>query len=327
MQKSLPTQNNGWPITGKELNGIMEKVAKNFSRALNQMSIGGDLSSLLETIYIPLAAKLNALAKRHKGTLIVGINGAQGSGKSTLCELLKMILAEGFESNVAAFSIDDIYLTRKEREELANEVHPLLQTRGVPGTHDVALGADLLKKLSQEQPNIEVAIPAFDKALDERRLKDCWQNATTPFDIILFEGWCVGTTPQEESELAKPVNALEAVEDPDGSWRRYVNKRLATVYAELFNMLDLLIMLRIPSMECVFEWRSLQERKLAEAVKENDETRIMDEKSLRRFVMHYERLTRHNLKEMPGRADIILEIDRDHQIEEMKIKSLPGQAP
>ena len=44
----------------------------------------------------------------------------------------------------AILSLDDIYLSGADRLQRANTIHPLLATRGVPGTHDVGLGLQLL---------------------------------------------------------------------------------------------------------------------------------------------------------------------------------------
>src|SRR6185437_8649015 len=83
------------------------------------------------------------LEESTDGPLVLGLCGAQGSGKS----ILARSLADRFASRgrrVAVLSLDDLYLTKAERSRLAQEVHPLLGTRGVPGTHDVALGLQIL---------------------------------------------------------------------------------------------------------------------------------------------------------------------------------------
>lgn len=298
---------------------ISEQLQHGFRQKLGQMRIDEDLSSQLTDLYVPLAASLAARAKQQQGPLIVGINGAQGSGKSTLCALLETILQEGFELKTVSISIDDLYNTRAERKKLAEEIHTLFATRGVPGTHDVGLGQSLFDQLTIQEPGHAVAIPAFDKAIDDRIPKDQWPVTHTPLDLILFEGWCVGASPQNESALALPVNVLEANEDPDGIWRRYVNQKLHDDYAKLFARLDYLIMLKIPAMECVFEWRSLQEQKLASQREKSRATHIMTPAEIDRFIMHYERLTRHMLDEMPKHADIVLRLDHDHKIDGVRI--------
>ena len=172
-------------------------------------------------VYLPLAAWLDRM--KGRGALVLGVNGAQGSGKSTLCEFLTLVLRHGYEHRVVGFSIDDLYKTRAERTQLAAGIHPLLETRGAPGTHDVELGLSLIDQLITAGPDDVTRIPSFDKALDERRPESDWPAHDGPTDIIILEGWCVGAKPQPESDLTRPVNTLEASEDPDGVWRHHVN--------------------------------------------------------------------------------------------------------
>lgn len=310
-------------LSATDCSRISKSLSSYFLASLKQLQISDDLSSQLNDIYVPLAASLIVKAKQQQAPLVVGINGAQGSGKSTLCKLLETILREGFGLRTAIFSIDDLYCTRAERKDLGKKKHPLLATRGVPGTHDIKLGVELLKQLSIQEPGHQVSIPVFDKALDDRSSEQNWRLFTTPFDIVLFEGWCVGARPQEDAMLASPVNELEAHEDQEGIWRGYVNQRLSGDYAELFTRLDLLIMLQVPEMECVLEWRSLQERKLAMRHKDTGTNKIMNQDELQRFIMHYERLTRHMLEGMPNYADIVLRINREHLIDGVGVNSRP----
>lgn len=298
---------------------IWERVRPAFLASMAKQRIPSTLAESLARVYLPLAAWV--VAHKKDGPFVLGVNGAQGSGKSTLCEFLALILREGYGYKVAGFSIDDIYKTRMERERLAGEVHPLLVTRGVPGTHDVSLGLETLDRLTTADMESSVALPAFDKSVDDRHPMSAWPHAQAPVDIVIFEGWCVGCLPQSREELAHPINALEAKEDGDGRWRTYVNEQLRGPYAELFGRLDRLIMLKVPGMECVHHWRSLQERKLAAATRENGSPghRLMDETALRRFIMHYERLTRHMLAEMPARADVTLFLDENHRFARVHI--------
>src|ERR1700743_3163225 len=98
---------------------------------------------------------------------ILGLSGLQGSGKSTLAAALIDAARERGWSAVT-LSLDDVYLTRAERESLGGEVHPLLRTRGVPGTHDLALLASTLDALDKAGPERPGAIPRLDKGQDER---------------------------------------------------------------------------------------------------------------------------------------------------------------
>jgi D-glycerate 3-kinase len=252
------------------------------------------------SVYLPLADWLNQ--QHQNGMRIIGINGAQGSGKSTLCRLLALLLQQGFNKSVAVLSLDDFYLTREQRRKLTESIHPLLQTRGVPGTHDVDLAIATLKALKNGLP---VTLPCFDKSQDDRASESAWPAIRHSADVVLFEGWCVGALPQTAAQLVKPVNSLEAQQDAQGIWRQYVNTKLAGEYQSLFALLDVLLMLKVPSFDKVYDWRALQESKLQQG---------MDSEQLHYFIMHYERLTRYMLDEMPQRADRVLQIGDDHQI-------------
>jgi D-glycerate 3-kinase len=237
--------------------------------------------------------------------LVVGINGAQGSGKSTVAKFLEVLLVEHNLRGVIV-ALDDLYLTRAERLALAANEHPLFATRGVPGTHDILLGETILDALRAGRP---ATLPRFDKASDDRSPET--DLIDHPVEVILLEGWCVGAVPQPADALREPVNRLEAEEDPGGVWRREVNRRLATDYAELFARIDLLILLKVENFEAVRANRRLQEEKLA--LGNPGGVAIMDDTALDRFLMHYERLSRWQLQEMPARADIVIPIGADQR--------------
>jgi D-glycerate 3-kinase len=268
---------------------------------------------MVDRVHRPAAERIAEVRRALGRPIVAGLCGSQGSGKSTMAAFLKALL-ESRGLKTAVLSIDDLYLTLPERERLAAEVHPLLRTRGVPGTHDVGLGHALLDVLSDGVA--EVSMPRFDKAQDTRAPAGTWPRLTSPMDVILLEGWCVGAIPQTEAALAAPVNALERDEDAGGVWRRYVNDRLMGDYAGLFGRIDVLALLAAPSFAAVYGWRLLQEQKLAETVRRErlTGTRLMDERQIRRFLMFYQRLTEWILEEMPGRADILMPLDEHHRI-------------
>ncbi|MFM5886318.1 MAG: kinase [Novosphingobium sp.] len=243
---------------------------------------------------------------RRPGLTTIGICGAQGSGKSTLVAAMAgQLTLRGVR--VATLSLDDLYLTRAARLRLAAEVHPLFATRGVPGTHDIALGLATLDALKRGEA---APLPRFDKASDDRAPESQWPRAPADTQVLLLEGWCLGASPQEEAALAEPVNLLEAKEDPDGVWRRHANAALAGEYQRLFARIDRLILLAAPSWHVVAAWREQQEAEL----RRMGGSAVMDPAGVARFVRHYERLTRHVLATMPGYADLTVRLGAGREV-------------
>lgn len=255
-----------------------------------------------------VAGLLAWLEKRSKSTMtILGICGAQGSGKSTLADQLALMLGENGVSALV-LSMDDFYLTKQQRETLGKEIHPLLKTRGVPGTHDMSRMVEVLTALKSGK---SASIPRFDKALDDRSTQE--QLVDAPVQVLIVEGWCLGARPQTANELKEAVNELEAEEDKDGVWRHYVNRQLESEhYQAVFAMLDLLVFIKVPEFQKVLEWRWRQEQQLG--------SRGMSIQQIERFVMHYERLTRQLLKQLPEDADLVLNLKNDHSVQAISIK-------
>lgn len=280
-------------------------------RFLIRERLTAEFRELIERVHVPLAERIAAAAYTHGSCLTVGLCGAQGSGKSTMAAVLCGLLTNAGVT-ASALSLDDFYLPRAARLELARRVHPLLQTRGVPGTHEVPLALQVHAAL--REPGT-IALPAFDKAQDERRLHEQWAEVRGPAQVILLEGWCVGAIAQSPDELVTPVNTLEAEEDPRGIWRRYVNDALAGEYRSWFGQIDFLILLQAPGFEVVHRWRLEQEHKLRERLHSEggDPGQVMDDRGIARFISHYERLTRHIHEKMPARADVVLELDEQRR--------------
>jgi len=254
--------------------------------------VGASVAALIE------AALLPQLERAARKPFVLGICGAQGSGKSTVAAALAARLRARGRTCVV-LSLDDLYLDGAHRRRLADTVHPLLRTRGVPGTHDPALGLALIDILGRAGT---VRIPRFDKALDE---PGAGEPVEGPADVVLFEGWCVGAQPQEPGELAAPVNALEREHDPDGIWRRYVNDRLAGAYRPLFGRIDFLVLLAAPGFDGVAEWRIEQERNAGGP---------MSDETVRNFVAHYQRLTEHMLRHGAGWAGLTIQLDANRRV-------------
>lgn len=257
--------------------------------------------------FVPLAESMAGRVPSGK-LRVIGIVGSQGSGKSTLADLLERLFTDLSGLQVASLSLDDFYRTRSERERLARDVHPLLATRGVPGTHDVELAVRTIQQLLHGEG--EVRIPRFDKSLDDRRPESRWDRRTAPVDAVILEGWCLAAESEDAAALGAPINRLEAEEDPEGIWRRYVNNRLGAEYPALFRLIDELVMLKAPGFDCVYQWRLQQESKLARRPGDH----VMSEEQLRRFVEHFERITRNCLRTLPTRADLVYELNGRQEI-------------
>ena len=271
-----------------------------------------DKEGQLNDFYLPIADFIKKNCK--KNISIIGLTGGQGSGKSTISKILKIILKEKYNLEAAIFSIDDFYKTLGQRKKMAKIVHPLFSVRGVPGTHDTRLLLDCFKKLRKKKFR-KVMIPKFDKSIDNRLPKKKWQIIEKKPNVIIFEGWCVGAAPQRNKDLIKPINQLEKEEDKKKIWRNTVNNELKRKYKKIFSLIDLIIFLKVPSFKHVFRWRLLQENKLKLSSKGR---KIMNSKEIKNFVMYYERLTKHMLKNLSKKANSVIKIDNQHRLKSIK---------
>jgi D-glycerate 3-kinase len=245
-----------------------------------------------------------ALPRRGGKPPVFAIAGLQGTGKSTLAAQMQA-LARARGRRVAVLSIDDFYLTRRERLALGRTVHPLLATRGPPGTHDVALACATIDALRTLAPGAVAHLPRFDKIADRRLPRARWTAVRERPDLIVFEGWFLEVPPQPDAALRKPLNALERDEDPAGTWRRWCNAALAG-YAPLWRRLDFLLFLQGPGFARVPEWRWQQERTLQAR---HPGRRAMARREVERFVLFFERVSRQALRTLPALADAVVRVD------------------
>ena len=290
------------------MNSLIESKLNSF---LEKHQLPSGFRKIITDHYLPLSHWIQQVKKPYPE--IIGISGAQGTGKSTLADFLRITLENEHNWVVATLSLDDFYLTRAERKQLGKEVHPLLRTRGAPGTHDLEACMCCLTKLKALKTEQELALPRFDKAEDDRAPAHKWPKITGPIDAIILEGWCLGSQPQKPEQLTQPVNSLEARRDQDATWRTYINNQLREKYSKLFQSIDHLVFLQAPDFEAVHRWRLEQEKKLARTVGKL-KPGIMNETQISEFLQHYERLTRDNIELLPKTANVTLELDRNHQI-------------
>jgi len=287
------------------MNPSLKPIVDDF---IEEHQLPEEYSSTVEQWFAPLVEEILQGISTHNGTYVIGISGCQGSGKSTLAALLVLLLNRMLGLRCINLSIDDFYLTHAERQVLASTVHPLLITRGVPGTHDMDMAINTIDAL--KTPG-EVAVPRFDKAVDDREPQAQWPVVQAPMDVIVLEGWCLAIDPQTEESLKVPVNALEEKEDLDSTWRSFVNTAMQDRYQTFSNLMDYLVMLKAPNFEKVYQWRQNQEDKLSEKFQQDESSgshRIMTPEELKRFIQHYERVTRHGLDTLPDKADVVFQL-------------------
>jgi D-glycerate 3-kinase len=236
--------------------------------------------------------------------VLIGVAGAQGSGKTTACKLLEMSNRPRF----AHFSLDDVYWSKEERADLARLIHPLFVTRGPPGTHDLDLATGTIVALQHAKAESATRLPRFDKTRDEPEPKSDWPVYRERPEAILFDGWCLGATAPEDS---RPLNPVESI-DSDGRWRNAQRVFLQDDYAPLFARFDAIVYLKPPSWDVVRRWRGEQEAQLLGRAPTAEESAKLD-----RFVMHYERITRSM---MAGGhvADVVVELDDERHTLDIK---------
>ena len=294
------------------------KVKKKYLRFLTSQEVMSepfrDKLGQLNKFYLPISKMIAKDYLKKKQTKIIGLTGGQGTGKSTISNILKIILKEAYKLETIIFSIDDFYKTLNERKKISKKINKLFITRGVPGTHDTKMLFQCINNLKKNNFK-KMIIPKFDKSIDDRCTKNKWLKVKKKPNIVIFEGWCVGATAQKNKDLNFPVNKLEKQRDNKRIWRQKVNSELKKDYNKIFNLIDKLIFLKVPSFKYVFRWRLLQEKKLRITSKGN---KTMNDNQIKTFVMYYERITKHMLKTLPKTADTVISIDEKHRLKSIK---------
>ena len=268
---------------------------------------------MLKSFLIPACFWISSKAK-SKNPFFLGLVGGQGTGKTTTSSILEIILQKYFKLSVFKISIDDFYKTRKERLNLSKKIHPLLMTRGVPGTHDINIMLDFFKK-SKSRKFKPFKLPKFNKAIDDRCKKNQWYTLKKRPDVIIFEGWCVGAKAEKNSTLKKSINSMEKSKDTKLIWRKYVNNELKSKYKKLYDQLDCLIYLKAQSFSLLQKWRLIQEKKLwLKNKNKKTKNKIMTKEDVLSFMQTYQRVTQNMFKFAPKYASIIFNLNSDHQI-------------
>ena len=306
----------------QEVNECFNKVKKDCFKFISSQETKKDKfrnkEKMIKSFLIPVSQWISKKTNKKK-TLIMGLAGGQGSGKTTISSILSIILKKYFKLNVFIISIDDFYKTRKDRKIISKKKHSLLMTRGVPGTHDINLMLSFFKKIkSKKFKNLEV--PKFNKAIDDRYKKNLWYKIKLKPDVLIFEGWCVGARAQSNSQLKKTINSLEKVYDQGAVWRTHVNDQLKTGYKTLFKQLDGLLYLKAKNFNLLRKWRLKQERKLWAQTKSKKGLKIMSSSDVINFMQTYQRITQQMFKDAVKSSSIIMNLNSNHQIEKIKFK-------
>ncbi|MBA6250642.1 MULTISPECIES: kinase [unclassified Colwellia] len=290
------------------------------SAFIKQHKLPDEFSDTVRLHYQPLAERILAQFKKNNTPYFVGINGCQGSGKSTLTDFLAEYLTAQHPLNVVIMSLDDFYLTGEKRQQLAENIHPLLATRGVPGTHDMATLEHVLLQLKTKKTGF--SIPRFNKATDEPYPKEQWTVVDKPIDIILLEGWCWGVKPQTEEQLRSAINELELQYDAKGEWRNYVNQQLSEAYVPLYKSMDFWLALQAPSFDCVYKWRLEQEQKLQARNIDLANSKVMSPAEILNFTQYFQRLSVQSCTTIAQSADAIFYLDYARQITDVPLQEV-----
>ena len=297
---------------------VFKKVKKKYFTFIKKQEILGEpfynKLKQLNFFYLPICDYIFKKFKNSKKTFIIGLSGGQGSGKSTIAQIIKIILKTKYKLNVINFSIDDYYKTSEERVKLSKIYSKLFITRGVPGTHDTKLLMSDIKKLKRKNFK-QFSIPKFDKSIDDRMKKKNWIKIKKKPQIIIFEGWCIGARPQNNNSINKPINRLEKYYDVDLTWRKKVNNELKKKYNNIFKLLNILIYLKVPNFKSVLKWRILQEKKLK--IKSKGK-KVMNEFQIKNFIMYYERITKNMMKDLGKNSNIVIRLDQKHRLNSLK---------
>ncbi len=279
---------------------------------IEQHRLPSEFKATVDEYYQPLAERIYRQFERNNGPYFVGINGCQGSGKSTLTAYIGEYLTVRYQLNIVVMSLDDFYLTSAERKQLAKDIHPLLATRGVPGTHNTPALAKALNQFKSKQAGF--VIPKFNKAIDNPLPENQCTVVEQTADIILLEGWCWGVKSQTDEQLVEPINQLELMHDDKATWRNYVNEQLKNLYQPLYNKMDYWLVLQAPSFDCVYLWRLEQEEKLKAKNHHLAHSKIMSAEEVLSFTQYFQRLSVQAINTMSLMADATLYLDENRKI-------------
>ena len=264
---------------------------------------GSDLSNKIAKSYVDLFNQI-----KNKKTLMIA--GSQGSGKSTLSIQIKKYFKKFYFKSVVILSIDDFYLSSYQRKQLAKKLKTnLFDTRGVPCTHNLKLLIETVDKLKSN--NFPVYIPIFDKVTDNKKKHNRKINKA---DLIILEGWCVGSKPINPEYLKKNINDLEKINDPNMIWRTAYNQALVE-YQKLFNKFNYYIFIKLPNWQYVINWKYKQELGLR-SLRSDDHLK----EKLFLFIQYYEKLSKWMSSTSPDICNALITLDKNQKTKRILYK-------
>ena len=233
--------------------------------------------------------------------------GSQGIGKSSFINIISKTIEKFYNKKILLLSLDNYYLSKKQRLLLSKKIHQLLIIRGVPGTHNIE---KLVKNINQfNKGKYPITTPVFDKLIDD--ISKSTKITKTKCDILFLEGWCCGSSEIPKEILHKNINDLEKIRDTKYQWRNFYNNKLKFEYKKLFKLFDELIFLKTSSFDNVFKWRLKQEKTNQS---KNKKIKRMSADEIKIFIQHYEKITKWMIKDLNKKANVVINIEKNQII-------------
>jgi D-glycerate 3-kinase len=288
-----------FPLVLPEVIAVQEEIGLEYNPKINQY---------LWELWLPLAIKFLRQKWLLDRPLIQGILGFQGTGKTTLSQIIGIILNRiGYHT--IGLSLDDFYLTYQERQQL-QQIDPRLIWRGPPGTHDLDLAKKTLDQLRQKNKNEQILVPHFDKSAHEGKGDRVGLIPIDHPEIILFEGWFVGVRPIDPQKFQNPPAPINTPEDQ--KFAQYLNQKLAS-YLPIWEYIDNLVVLVPEDYRYSKQWRKDAENQMIASGKPG-----MNETEIDQFIDYFWKALHPELfitplLEDPELVDCVIQIKANHE--------------